>query len=311
MRVTLFLVVLTITIAAAPRQQEPAATAKGQLLELDVVAVDGQGKPVRDLRPEDVEIWLEGYRVPLRSLTVLSDNDERRRRAVILILDDITIPLDMVPRIRQAATQAVERLQSGDRAAIALLSDGGLATTADPAAIRQIIGRFNVRATTPLRPDDLSVHVFATLTNIARQFAEAPGHRKTVITIGPGWVFDTPIPPSSVARNLREEWTTTLRAMALSNVALYVIDPGGVGSSYVNGGGAGLARDTGGLAFHNTNDVTGTIDRIMNEASGFYIVQFEDPPFFRTAPLRKMELRTSRKNVMLRTRQLIPGTGTK
>ena len=129
-----------------------------------------------------------------------------------------------------------------------------------------------------------------------------------MITIGPGWVFDTPIPPPSVARNLRDEWTTTVRAMAYSNIALYVIDPGGVGSSGTTGGAAGLARDTGGLAFINTNDIPAAIDRVMKEASGYYILQFEDPPFFRTAPLRKLDLRTRRSDVTLRARRLIPGT---
>ena len=312
MRITVLLAALVLTVGAAPPpRQDPATPPKGALLELDAVAVDRQGNPVRDLKPGDVEIWLESYRLPLDSLTALSENDERRRRSIILILDDMTIPPDLVPRIRRAASEVVERLEPGDRMSIALLSGGGLATAADPAVLRQTIDRFNVRATSPMGPDDLSVHVFATLTNIARQAAEAPGHRKTVITIGPGWVFDTPVPPPSVSRNLREEWTTTVRAMAHSNVALYVIDPGGVGSSMATGGAAGLARDTGGLAFMNTNDIPAAIDRVMKEASGYYILQFEDPPFFRTAPLRKVDLRTKRADVTLRARRLIPGGATK
>ncbi len=311
MQIIFLLLALTIVAGARPAPSQDPAPAKAQVLEVDAVAVDREGKPVTDLKPEDVEIWLEGYRLPLQSLTVLSENDERRQRSIILILDDVTITPDLVPRIRRAATQAVERLQPGDRAFIGLLSGGGLVTTADPAAMRQAIDRFNVRATALSRPDDLSVQVFATLTNIARQFAEAPGHRKTVITIGPGWVFDTPVPPSSVSRNLREEWTAALRAMALANVVLYVVDPGGVGSSRTTGGAAGLARDTGGYAFLNTNDVRGTIGRIMNEASSYYILKFEDPPFFRTAPLRKLELKTRRKDVTLRARRLIPGTDTR
>nr|MDQ3420658.1 hypothetical protein [Acidobacteriota bacterium] len=66
-----------------------------------------------------------------------------------------------------------------------------------------------------------------------------------------------------------------------------------------------------GYAFLNTNDVGGAIDRIMNEASSYYILKFEDPPLFRTAPLRKLELKTRRKDVTLRARRLIPGTGTR
>jgi VWFA-related protein len=319
MRTTFLLVTFALALAVVriPQQNRSAQAqgatpgAEAQLLELDAVAVDSRGKPVTDLKPDDVEVWLESYRLPLESITALSEYDERRQRSITLILDDITITPDMVPRIRRAATQALERVQPGDRLAVTLLSAGGLVTTSDPAATRQAIDRFNARATTPLRPDDLAVHVFATLTNIARQASEAPGHRKTVIGIGPGWVFDTPIPPPSVSRNLREEWTTALRAMARSNVALYVVDPGGVGSSPVMGGAAGLARDTGGHAFVNTNDVATTIDRIMDEASSFYILRFADPPFFRTAPLRKIDLRTRRTDVTLRARRLLPGSLTK
>ena len=307
-------ILLALAIAASAgsaRPQEPKAAAKGQILKLDVVAVDRDGRPIADLKPADVEIWLEGYRLPLQSLTALTENDERRRRSVVLVLDDVTITPQQVLHIRRAATQAVEALRPGDRAFIALLSDAGLLTTSDPAAMRQAIDRFNVRPTTLIRSEDLSLQVFATLTNIARQLAEDPGHRKTVISIGPGWVFDTPIPPPSESRNLREEWTTALRAMALANVVLYVVDPGGVGASRSTSGTAGVARDTGGHAFLNTNDVRGTIDRIMNEASAFYIAEFEDPPFFRNLPLRQMDLKTKRSDVTLRGRRLIAGTVTK
>jgi hypothetical protein len=223
----------------------------------------------------------------------------------------MTVSHEMILRVRRTATEVIERLEPGDHLSFGLLSNGGILTAATPAAARQAIDRFNVRASAPLRADDLSVHVFATLTNIARQVAETPGRRKTVITVGPGWVFDTPIPPPSVSRNLRAEWTTTLRDLALSNVVLYVLDPGGVGSSPVSGGTGGLARDTGGHAFMNSNDVPGAIDRIMTEASTYYIVQVEDPPLFRTAPLRKLDVRTKRPDVTLRARRLIPGTATK
>ena len=50
----------------------------------------------------------------------------------------------------------------------------------------------------------------------------------------------------------------------------------------------------------NTNDLNGAVDRIMMEASGYYIVRFEDPPFFRAAPLRKLEVRSKRRDVTVR-----------
>ena len=309
MRTTLLLGALLATLGAAPvHQQPPSTSAPSRSLEVDAVAVDRQGNLVADLKPDDVEVWVEGYRIPLESLTALSEEDGRRRRSIALILDDVTITPDLLARIRQAAQRVVERLEPGDTMSIGTLSGGGLLTAGQPAVLRQAIERFNLRATGLYRPDDLGAHVFATLTNIARQVAERPGHRKTVITIGPGWVFDTPVPPPGVSRDLREEWTTAVRAMALSNVALYVIDPGGVGRGRASSGSGGLADDTGGHAFMNTNDMAGTVDRIMKEASGYYILRFEDPPFFRSAPLRKLEVRSKRDDVTIRARGLIPGT---
>ena len=146
------------------------------------------------------------------------------------------------------------------------------------------------------------------LTAIARQAAELPGHRRTVVAIGSGWVFHTPIPPPTVARDLRDEWTTAMRSMALANVTLYVIDPSGVGGAPSMSGAIGMARETGGHAFLNTNDVNGAVDRIMREAVSYYILRFEDPPFFRTAPLRKLDVRAKRRDLTVRARQLIPGT---
>jgi VWFA-related protein len=302
----------TLVLALVPAQtlplDPPGAASPPGLIEIDVVAVDRQGNPVTDLRPEEVEVWLERYRIPLESLTALSDIDERRRRSVMLVLDDVTLPPDRVHRARDLARRFVKALESGDRMGIVTLSGGSTKSTDDRAALMRAIDAYGVRATSLVRPDDLAAQVLDTLTSVSRQIVESPGHRRTVVGIGALWVFDTPIPPSAIARDLREEWTTAVRAMALANVALYVLDPGGLGSTPIVSGSGGLTADTGGHAFINTNDLEGAADRVMREAVTYYIVRFEDPPFFRTAPLRKLDVRVLRPNVTVRARKLIPGT---
>ena len=293
--------VIALTLAAALGQ------APAKLIELDVVAVNRQGAPVTDLKPADVEVWLEQYRLPLESMTVLSNEDPRRRRTIVLLLDDITIPPELVPRARNVASRFIEALEPGDQMTLATLTGGGTGSTGDRAVLRQALGRFGLRANPPLRVDELAAHVLNTYTAISRQVAELPGHRRTIVGIGSGFVFDTPVPPVSVGRNLRGEWTTALRAMAFSNAALYVIDPGGVGTARAAVGTAGMASETGGFAFMNTNDLDGAVDRIMAEAVSYYILRVADPPFFRSAPLRKVDVRTTRRDVTLRARELIPG----
>ncbi|MEX1130316.1 MAG: VWA domain-containing protein [Vicinamibacterales bacterium] len=314
MRRHLFVTLLALALALAlgsthAQLQEPApASPQPTLLSVDAVAVDRKGNPVTDLRPGDVEIWLEQYRIPLESMTVLTKDDERRRRTIVLLLDDITLAPELMPRAREAGRHLVTALEPEDRMAVVTLTGASIKATDDRAALRRAVDAYGVRATEPLRPDDLAAKVLNLLTAIARQAAELPGHRRTVVAIGPGWVFDTPIPPSTVARDLRGEWTDAMRAMVLANVTLYVIDPGGVGAMPATSGAIGMARETGGHAFLNTNDVTGAVDRIMRDAVSYYILRFEDPPFFRTAPLRKLDVRVKRRDVTVRARQLIPGT---
>ena len=309
MRSRLAATLLAFALAStASRLQEPAAAPQPTLLSVDAVAVDRKGNPVADLRPGDVEIWLEQYRIPLESMTVLTKDDERRRRTIVLLLDDITLAPELRPRAREAGRHLVEALQPEDRMAVVTLTGANIKATDDRAALRRAIDSYGPRATEPLRPDDLAARVLNMLTAIARQAAELPGHRRTVVAIGSGWVFDTPIPPPTVARDLRDEWTTAMRSMALANVTLYVIDPSGVGGAPSMSGAIGMARETGGHAFLNTNDVNGAVDRIMREAVSYYILRFEDPPFFRTAPLRKLDVRAKRRDLTVRARQLIPGT---
>nr|MBA3640907.1 hypothetical protein [Acidobacteriota bacterium] len=74
MQIIFLLLALTAAAGARPAPSQDPARAKAQILEVDAVAVDRHGKPVADLRAEDVEIWLEGYRLPLQSLTVLSEH---------------------------------------------------------------------------------------------------------------------------------------------------------------------------------------------------------------------------------------------
>lgn len=293
---------------ALPPAQDPVnGPSSAALLQVDAVATDRRGDPVADLRPGDVEIWLEQYRIPLESMAVLTAEDERTRRSIVLLLDDITVRQELAPRVREVGRRFVEGLEPGDEMAIVSLSGASMKSTGDRPALRRAVDGYGVRATMPMHADDLGARVLNTLSALSRQLAEAPGHRRTIVGIGSGWVFDTPVPPSTISRSLRAEWTAAMRAMAFANAALYVIDPGGLGASRTASGTSGLARETGGYAFLNTNDLAGAADRIMREAVTYYILRFEDPPFFRTAPLRKLDVRTQRRDVTIRARQLIPG----
>src|SRR6188472_508580 len=87
---------------AQPAREVPEAQ-RGQLL-IDAVAFDRHGVPIGDLRPDELEVWIGGYRVPIDTLTVVTgagpespDSRDAGGRSIVLVLDDMTLEPAAVP----------------------------------------------------------------------------------------------------------------------------------------------------------------------------------------------------------------------
>jgi VWFA-related protein len=279
------------------------------MLTIDFVALDKNGMPVPDLKPSELEVWIGQFRAPVQRMTVVTpEADERGGRVIILLLDDMTLRLESMPLAREAAHLFVTKMGANDRMAVLTMTGSEMPTTDDRAKLSRAIDAYSVRATAVMRSDTLGRHVLDTLANVSASLIEAPGRRKTIVAIGSGWLFDRPLPPPQAGHDLFPEWVRAMRQMALSHVNLYVIDPSGVGMSRVDGGQEGFARETGGQLFQNTNDLRGTVDRILRESASFYLVDVPDPPVGEKADLRPLELKSLRKGVTLRARHAIGGS---
>jgi VWFA-related protein len=298
----------TITIAAASLAitlaQSPGAAG---LLNLDVVALDRKGVPVEDLKPGEFEVWINGFQIPIQTVTFVSPASAIESRTTVLLLDDMAVHPTALPRIRETARRFVNRMSAGDRMAVVSFEGSAMIATDDKAVLLKAIADYHQRGF-PMRLDDAGVHVLKTVTALSRQLAEAPGGRKAIVAIGTGWLFDTPIPAFPVSRDLRPEWVDAMRATAAAHASLYVIDPAGVGSRRATGGSSGFARETGGHAFMNTNDLNGAVDRILRELATYYVLSVEDPPFGRKDDLREVEIKVHRRDVTARARRgILPG----
>lgn len=292
------LAVLLAAIVAAGQASEG-------LLRIDAVAVT-RGGAAATVTAQDIEVWLNGRRLTIESVrAVTSASDPAAGRLFVLLLDDVTIEPAMVLRVRDAAQRFARRMRPGDRVAILPLSGGVLEVTADPARVQARIGAFN-QAGGHIPLDRLGAHLLSTLAAISRDLAEAPERRRTIVAIGSGWLLDTPIPPPQVAPEIRGEWTAAVGAMGRTDLTYYVIDPAGVGRSPTARGG-GFARDAGGHAFINTNDIDGAVDQILRDADSYVEILVKDPPFGRGAPLRELEVRSKQPDVTIRARRWIPG----
>ena len=306
------LFVLTLIGVAAPgvmRAQNPGAATPDRLLQIQVVAADRKGSPVTDLKREDLEVWINGYRIPIETIVAVTPTTQQRGgRLIVLLMDDVTVEPRMVPRVKEVARRFVNRMLPEDRMAVVLLNGDVMEITSDPSRLVRRIDGYNQTAAF-LPPEHLGPQVLTTITSLSRQMSEASEPRKTIVAIGSGWLFDTPIPPPEVGREVRREWLDAVRAMAVAGVNFYVIDPGGVGTSRAGTGTAGFARDAGGHAFINTNDLNGAVDRILREADNYYVIGVGDPPIGRGAGVRELDVRSRRQGVTVRARRAIPGAG--
>ena len=307
-RLRLLLVpVLVAAVSGALRAQNPAApAASDRLLHVTAVAADRQGNPVADLKREDLEVWINGSRIPIETVTnVAPTSGARRGRLIVLLLDDVTVNPFMVPRVKEVARRFVTKLLPEDRMAIVRVGGDTVEFTSDPSRLLKRVDSYNQSAGF-VPPEHLGVQVLETVASIARGMSEAPEPRKAIVGIGSGWLFDTPIPPPQIGGEVRREWLDAVRALAVADAHLYVIDPAGVGAMRGAMGNDGFARDAGGHAFTNTNDLAGAADRVLRDGESYYVIIVKDPPVGRGAAVRDLDVRSMRRDVTVRARRIIP-----
>lgn len=298
------LVALSVSLgASAPGREEVRGSG---LLRIDAVVVDRSGAPVTDLARPDFEVWIGGYRVPIETIELVT-SEAATAREIVLLLDDITVEPPLVPRAREVTRRFVTRMSPDHRMAIVSLSGQALARTDDRTRLLRAADSYFTRGIGVVLLEELRAQFLQTISQIAIGLAELPDRRKTIVGIGSAWLLDTPVPPPGAVRDLRAEWTDAMRALALAGASFYVIDPGGVGAVPAGYAGSGFARETGGHAFINTNDLTGAADRILRETRSYYIIGVADPRIHLTSDLRELDVRVGRRGVTVRARRAIPG----
>jgi len=298
------LLALACAVLAFRQPSSSAAQERAPDLWIDAVAVDARGAPVVDLMPAEIEVWIAGLRIPL--LEVIVAGPEGHGRTVVLLLDDAAVSPVLAARVREAAHAFVELMGERDRLGVVSLHGTRLILTSERAALRQAIDAYRPRGM-PFSLEDAGRHVLTTMTALARGLLEQGEGPKTIVAIGAGWLLDTPIPPPGGV-DLRDAWVAAMQATARAHATLYVVDPEGLGMTAGRADGTGgLAHETGGHAYLQTNDLRGAARRIWQEAGYRYRLGVANPPMQRTAALRALEVRVLRRGVTVRARRAIPG----
>lgn len=319
--------VMTAAVAAVSGQAaQPRFSTGVDLLAVSAIVRGADHTVVRGLTPADFELLENGQPVPITTFAEVNTDlptSPDDGRFVILLLDDLGTNPVYTTRIKQIAHGFADRMGPKDIVGVVYLNGSNSVTTQNPAEVRRAIDASKAYGKAILGTGGVAEHSLRTIGSLSSQLARVPHRRKVVVCIGPSAMFN----PLVHLGALRNEASQTLTATARANVTTYVIDPlgltenpslsqraidagqlqaAGPGGAISKGIGfhdyqSGLAFETGGVVFANTNGYDPAIDQVWEESGNYYLLGYE--PARRDNRRYALEVRVKQPDVQVRTRR--------
>jgi len=190
--------------AAPPQSSRPSFRSQVELVQVDVLATDAQGRLVRTLTKDDFEVLEDGKVRPVSAFVLVdvpvarqpaaaassipsdvqSNTERPLQRFYVLVLDDVQADLKDTLLIRKAASRFVEQyVQEGDMVAIVHTSGRrgtSIDFTSNPRRLLASISRFAGLELVATRP------AVDTLNAMVDYLAGIKARRKALLYFGPG-----------------------------------------------------------------------------------------------------------------------------
>jgi VWFA-related protein len=333
MTIERFVYLLLALVLAAPT----CATAQDSMPSRGIsiaVAVDTKSdQPVTGLAQHDFTILDNKTPRPITSFKVVSIANEPIH--VILLVDAVNMPFQALSFTRQGIEEYLKS-NEGKLAyptTLAILTDKGAQIangfSSDGNALNDIfhsqqIGLREINRNSEWSgPERLQICLEA-FNQLAGFASRIPG-RKVVIWISPGWPL---VSGPRVYLSMQEEQQIFNSVVLISNqlrqdnLTLYNVNPWGVGESLertdffeaflkapVNPNDVEpgvlslqvLAIHSGGLAIESNSDVTGNIEKCLNELRSWYEIVFDPPPADKPNEYHHIEVRLDQRALIAHT----------
>jgi VWFA-related protein len=290
-----------LTVAATAVAQRGPASSSADLVELDIVALDRGDKPVSDLRQDEFQIKDDGRAVEIKTFDTVSASGVGRRdqgRSVVLLLDDIGIPVTGTFPMRGIAQMMLLPARPADDVSVVRLSNASDEAFGDSqTALARIEGYHG--GAVPFARRDSPETALKAIAKVSRTMDITEHRRKVIICVGVSAVCNVEEPRISAGNGLWRPWVEALAAAARANVSVYAVDPTGLTQRSVSRSG-GLVQWTGGEVFANSNDFSRAAASIWDEASHYYLAGYW--PGTGRRELHSIDVRVARKNVHARVR---------
>jgi VWFA-related protein len=264
------------------------------------VALDRDDRPVSDLRREEFTIKEDGRAVEVKTfsqVTALGTTQPDDARSVVLLMDDIGVPITGTSPMQQIAPVVLAPMGHGDELSVVRLSSRSDEAFGDVNTARDRIAGYRGGAQ-PFSRRDTPETVLKAIAKIARQLESIDHRRKVILCLGLPYVCDVGEPPLGGNSPYWRAWVDAIAGAARANASVYVVDPTGVrGGANI---GSGLVDLTGGKIFHENNFAPAG-ETIWREAGHYYLIGYW--PEASKHELRSIDVRVSRKGVHVRARQ--------
>jgi VWFA-related protein len=284
---------LTVVVLAFVTTLRAIPASRTTHVELDVVALNDQDRPVGGLKTQDFTVREDGRPVAIETFTEVSAagiNGRDDARSLVLLLDDMLIPT-ATTIVQGIAARFLNRARPYDAVNVVRLThrDDELSTNTS-VALERIEeykgGALGYFGRSPV--DDM----LQTLTRISRSLESAPHRRTAVACIGPRSVCDPylQIPQETL---IWRSWRDAISAAAEAHASVYIVDVAGVESGVDLG--AGLVEATGGEDFVRTNDFARAADLIWEQAGHYYLLGYT--PTAKPSDLHTIKVSIGRRGV--------------
>lgn len=255
-------------VMAAPSRQ-PADD--GGLVEIDAVVVDGKGRAVHGLSMQDFSVREDGKPVTLATFGEVrgpARDDPDSARSLVLLLDDTGVSATATQAIQAIARAVISSAAELDDVSVVRLHARGDEPFGDRLAGESRIREYRGGAS-PFAYWSAAREVLERIASIAPLVASNTSPRRLIICIGSPEICNLPEPLPTSPRVLELAWNAAIAATARANVAVYALIPGRASLGVDR-----LTDFTGGEEFASSYDFGPAIDRILQDASNYYVLGY-------------------------------------
>ena len=239
----------------------------GQPVTVDVVVLDGNGKPVSGLAQDRFEVRDDGTRVTIQSFEEVKVAPGKR--TVIFVLDDVGVPASGTVAIQNITRALVSSAQPGDNVSVLHLHGKGQGLENDPPTVLGRIDSYIAGSARATR--DAAAESTTFIADLAEKLQPLGPHRKTIVCVGSTGACNVSAPSQTVDNLRMESWNRAITAAARANAAVYVVVP----STTVGVTAEGLSAATGGEVLPVANNIAPLVERVWADGSNHYLLTYQ------------------------------------